>query len=253
MGSPLCAAALRAQLGGVWLGLGFRLLLRCGAPSARLRPGESCLCVVIVEDIMASDGLSGGPGMGVVGPDTVVTWQQSTASSSSSSSSPPSSSSSSQPSTQPSSSSKKQQGSQPEPCVRPADQLPVLAGLDDALQQLEELAVWPWKHAGALHELGFGVQQGVTGILLKGPPGCGKTLLVRHLAHKHGLPLLALDTRSVFYVSGDLGAAEATLRRAWARAHTLMLGFPTIIATAAATSRRRRTRTTATTTCSSVA
>ena len=54
-----------------------------------------------------------------------------------------------------------------------------VAGQEVALEALRELVGWPTLYASEARELGV---RWPKGLLLHGPPGCGKTLLVRTVA-----------------------------------------------------------------------
>lgn len=79
----------------------------------------------------------------------------------------------------------------------------------EAYVQLRELAL----AAQSLHSPGNGIPRGV---LLHGPPGVGKTHLVRRLADHMHLPLIVINGPEV--VCDDHGGGEATLKSVFAEA-----------------------------------
>lgn len=82
-----------------------------------------------------------------------------------------------------------------------------LGGADSIIQQLEDLIVLP-----LLQPEIFTVSkiQPPRGILLHGPPGCGKTMIANAFAAELGLPFVALSAPSI--VSGMSGESEKALR-----------------------------------------
>ena len=57
------------------------------------------------------------------------------------------------------------------------------------------------------------------GILLYGPPGCGKTSIIRHFAASRSLPVKHLDCSSIF--SSYVGESERLMRKAFAEARLI--------------------------------
>ncbi len=95
-------------------------------------------------------------------------------------------------------------------------------GLEEAKQAIREAIVYPWARAD-LFPLGW-----PTGILLFGPPGCGKTLLVAAAANEVNAILYTLDAATV--MSKWLGESEKNIAVLFARARTdLSKGRPVVI------------------------
>ena len=82
-----------------------------------------------------------------------------------------------------------------------------LGGVDDVIKELQDLVVLP-----LLQPAIFSISkiQPPRGILLHGPPGCGKTMLANAFAAELGVPFIALSAPSV--VSGMSGESEKALR-----------------------------------------
>jgi SpoVK/Ycf46/Vps4 family AAA+-type ATPase len=95
-------------------------------------------------------------------------------------------------------------------------------GLETAKQAIREAIVYPWVRAD-LFPLGW-----PTGILLFGPPGCGKTLLVAAAANEVNAILYTLDAATV--MSKWLGESEKNITTLFSRARAdLSKGRPVII------------------------
>lgn len=82
-----------------------------------------------------------------------------------------------------------------------------LGGVDHVIQQLEDLIVLPLLQPDiyAISKI-----QPPRGILLHGPPGCGKTMIANAFAAELGVPFIAISAPSI--VSGMSGESEKALR-----------------------------------------
>ncbi|KFM23509.1 putative AAA domain-containing protein C16E9.10c [Auxenochlorella protothecoides] len=98
-----------------------------------------------------------------------------------------------------------------------ADPRPVfyadLGGIESVLESIKELVERPLRHPEVYDWLGVEPPRGV---LLHGPPGCGKTALANAIANECGVPFFRLSAPEV--VSGMSGESEAKLRGVFAEA-----------------------------------
>ena len=84
-----------------------------------------------------------------------------------------------------------------EPCeVRFSD----FGGIDDVLESIRDSILRPLSHPELYSWLGVSPPRGV---LLHGPPGCGKTMLAHAIAREAGVPFLRIAAPEV--VSGMSG------------------------------------------------
>jgi len=114
---------------------------------------------------------------------------------------------------------------QPPPAAPAAGPAHRVAGLEAPLQALRELVAWPVRYAAEGAALGVRWPRGV---LLHGPPGCGKSLLVRCVADEAGAALHVLTAADVF--GAFVGESERRLREAFAAAAAdAAAGRPAII------------------------
>ena len=95
----------------------------------------------------------------------------------------------------------------------------MVGGSPAALSALEELISWPVLHAAKAAALGVRWPRGV---LLHGPPGCGKSLLVAAAAARCGAALHRLSACNV--VGAWAGESERNVRAAFAAAQAAVAG-----------------------------
>lgn len=95
------------------------------------------------------------------------------------------------------------------PDVRWAD----IGGAEAAKAALTEAVIWPLKHPDAF--AAFGVEP-AKGVLLAGPPGCGKTHIAKALAHESRVNFIPI--RGSQLLSRYVGETEQTVRSVFAKA-----------------------------------
>ncbi|KAK0560507.1 Ribosome biogenesis ATPase rix7 [Tilletia horrida] len=89
----------------------------------------------------------------------------------------------------------------------PETRLADLGGVTAAVEKVLELIATPLCHPEIYAHTGVKPPRG---ILLHGPPGCGKTMLAGAIAGELGVPFLSISAPSI--VSGTSGESEKTLR-----------------------------------------
>lgn len=95
--------------------------------------------------------------------------------------------------------------------TEPRMTLDKIHGMNKQIHRLQRLVLLPFARPD--------LYRGATvtrGVLLHGPPGCGKTMLCEAVAHALQVPLISISAPSV--VSGMSGESEATLRDLFAKA-----------------------------------
>lgn len=95
----------------------------------------------------------------------------------------------------------------------PSSCLADLGGIASSIEKILELIAMPLCHPEIYMHTGVKPPRGV---LLHGPPGCGKTMLAGAVAGDFGLPFLSISAPSI--VSGTSGESEATLRQTFEEA-----------------------------------
>jgi len=92
--------------------------------------------------------------------------------------------------------------------VRPKVRYSDLGGIENVLQTIREVIERPITHPEIYAHLGVAPPRGV---LLHGPPGCGKTLLAHAIAGELGVPFLKVSAPEI--ISGVSGESEGKLRK----------------------------------------
>jgi len=96
-----------------------------------------------------------------------------------------------------------------------------IGGLEDAKQELKEAVEWPLKNPEIFVRLGIKPPKG---ILLYGPPGCGKTLLARAVATESEANFITIKGPEVF--SKWVGESEKAIREVFRKAR---MAAPTVV------------------------
>ena len=90
-----------------------------------------------------------------------------------------------------------------------------IGGLEEVKQQLRESVEWPIKQPESFKKMGI---QPPRGVLLYGPPGCGKTLLARAVATESEANFISIKGPEIF--SKWVGESEKAIREVFRKART---------------------------------
>ena len=93
------------------------------------------------------------------------------------------------------------------PVPRPTERYSDLGGISEILQQIRQLIEYPLVRPEVYQHLGVDPPRGV---LLRGPPGCGKSHLANAIAGQLGLPYFRVSAPEL--VSGMSGESESRIR-----------------------------------------
>jgi transitional endoplasmic reticulum ATPase len=88
-----------------------------------------------------------------------------------------------------------------------------VGGLNDVKKQLKETIEWPLKYPGSFKKLGI---RPPIGVLLYGPPGCGKTMLAKAVAHESSSNFISVKGPEL--LSMWVGESEKHIREIFRRA-----------------------------------
>lgn len=91
-----------------------------------------------------------------------------------------------------------------------------LGGVESIIDHISKSVLIPLIHPEVYRTTGISMPRG---ILLHGPPGCGKTVLANAIANKAGVPFLSVSAPSV--VSGMSGESEKKVREIFEEARSL--------------------------------
>jgi transitional endoplasmic reticulum ATPase len=90
-----------------------------------------------------------------------------------------------------------------------------IGGLENVIQELIEVVEWPLKKPDAFRRLGINPPKGV---LIYGPPGCGKTLLARAVATESEANFISVKGPEL--ISKWVGESEKAIREIFRKART---------------------------------
>ncbi|NXD06357.1 SPA5L protein, partial [Nothocercus nigrocapillus] len=99
-----------------------------------------------------------------------------------------------------------------------------VAGLDDVGMSLKEMVDLPFRFPKTFRRLGLSVPNGV---LLVGPPGVGKTLIVKAVAKEVGAYLLCISGPALY--GSRPGESEENLRRVFEKGREMSREGPTVL------------------------
>lgn len=88
-----------------------------------------------------------------------------------------------------------------------------IGGLEELKERLQEVIEWPLQYPDAFKKMGIKPPHGV---LLYGPPGCGKTLIVKAVANEAGLNFISVKGSEL--LSKWVGESEKAMREVFRRA-----------------------------------
>lgn len=86
-----------------------------------------------------------------------------------------------------------------------------VGGLDEQLDQIRNIIELPLRHPKLFDVIGIKPPKGV---LMHGPPGCGKTLIARAIAHEVGCFFYPINGPEI--IGGQFGQSERNLQKAFA-------------------------------------